>query len=199
MVATASGMAAAIALLTIPSPGLAVAQARTGARIEGGISSVYVRPLEIEATPGGTLCAALDRRLGGSALASCELAATVGRDFTGAKHIDGTAAPGWRTLTTFLIGVEMIDPATRAGHFVSLGVGIGHSTLSDAQGSSSSGISIDLPPRSTTAFAVGAGIGYRFRGGPGVMKVQAALRAHALIDAGAFPANTYSFLLGLAH
>ena len=175
----------------------AAADPRFGAQIEGGIGPIYVRPLEVEATPGVSIGATLDRRLAGSARASCELATTAGQDFAGSAP--GAADPGVRTLTTLLLGVGTIDPVSLGGHFACFGVGVGYSTLSHAHGSSASGPASDVPPGSTTAFALGAGVGYRFRGGPGAFRFQVALRAHALIDAGAVPANTYSFRLGLAY
>ena len=189
---------ALVALVLAVTPARAGASPRTGFQIEGGIGSIYVRPLEIEATPGITLGGTIDMPLARSLRGSCELTTTVGRDFASYTRAPGDAAPGSRTLTTLLLGVETIDPRTLSGHFACLGMGVGYATLSDALGSSASRVSTDIPSRSTTAFAVGAGVGYRFAGGPGAYRFQIALRARALIDAGAVPANAYTFMLGLA-
>ncbi|HEY6866868.1 MAG TPA: hypothetical protein VI792_06405 [Candidatus Eisenbacteria bacterium] len=188
----------ALVALLLVTAARAGASPRTGFQIEGGIGSIYARPLEIEATPGITLAGTIDMPLARSLRGSCELTTTVGRDFASYTRAPGDAAPGSRTLTTLLVGVETIDPRTSSGHFAGLGVGVGYATLSGARGSSASGVSTDIEDRSTTGLAVGAGVGYRFSGGPGAYRFQIALRAHALFDAGEVPATTYMFMLGLA-
>jgi len=198
MIATARASSSALALLLAIFPASAAAGTRVGAQLEGGIGAIYVRPLEIEAAPCATICAALGTQLAGRARARFELAATVGGDLPSTLRADGAAAPGSRSLVTFLMGVETLNQDA-SGLFASLGAGVGHMTLTDALGSSVSGVSTPIPDRSVTGFAAGAGVGYRFKGGPGALRFQVALRAHALVVAGSVPANTCSLFLGLAN
>src|SRR5262245_57252707 len=172
-----------------------------GVHLEGGFGRTVVRPLEREGAPGATACAGLSARLVGSLRAGLEFAATAGGDWPGAMYIPEASRPGDRTLTTFLLGVEMTQRHDGHGPFAFLGAGAGHATLRNA-------LCVFEPPyedrwiipsRTQTAFAFGAGTGYRFGGGPGPLRLQFALRAHALANAGQIPASAFAVTMGLAY
>lgn len=84
--------------------------------------------------------------------------------------------------------------------FAFLGIGIGHSTLSEARG-------VFAPPydqwifpsRSLTALGLGAGIGYRFARGPGPPGSSSALRTQLMPHLDQIAASSTAVTLGLVY
>jgi hypothetical protein len=161
--------------------------------VEAGFGSSDVRPLVKETGSGATAIVGITTRLTRSLCAALELAATTGG---GGTMIEGPE-PGDRSLSTILLGAE-VAPRSR-GPFAFLGAGVGRSTLSDARGYFDPPDYGFVPPRSLTAFAIGAGIGHRFAGGPGPLGFQLAFRTHALLEGDRVPASAIAITLGLAY
>ena len=169
-----------------------------GAHLEGGFGSNTARPLVEESSSSVTACAGLSTSLLRTFRLGLEVSATASTGNGGIRFPE-SPRPGDRSLTTFLVGVEATQ--RRAGPFAFLGAGVGRSTLKHALGTfvPPYGDNWVIPSRGLTAFAFGAGAGYRFRGGPGPLGFQLALRAHALADAGRIPSSAFAFTIGLAY
>ncbi len=180
------------------APGGSAAGPRLSGHIEGGLGFADVRPLTSPTTLGATVWVGGGVPLG-RGRATLEIAATVGDDI-GAKVPEGPFS-GSRSLTTFLLGMELVDSGDARGFFVSAGVGIGHWTLSGATRGwcdfPDPGWSI--PARDLTAFAFGGGAGFRTCGGPGPLGFQLALRFHGAVDAARIAASGTALTLGLAY
>ena len=169
------------------------------AHLEGGIGGATVRPLEAQSTIGALASGGFSVPVVGSLLIGLEVAASGGGDLATAR-IPEAPAPGNRTMVTFLAGVELRSWGRHGGAFGFLGAGIGRGHLNDAR-------SVFVPPydrwlepgRDLTAFAAGAGAGYRFAGGPGPLGWALAMRTHMLIHAGAVPFATTAWTVGLAY
>ena len=187
------------------------ARHRLGAHVEGGFGQSNVRPLQEESSVGATASAGVSKSLVGTLRVGLEVSATAsvgGIRPPGCCPTPESSLPGDRSLTTVLLGVEAMGPHPTSGAFAFIGAGAGHATLKNALGhvSQCSQCMVLLPPpyviipsRSLTAFALGAGAGYRFGGEPGPFGFQLALRSHALVDAGRVPASAYAFTIGLAY
>ena len=189
-------------LLFIASPAMAVTGgvAPIGAHVEAGLGSTSVRPLEKQSAPGATVGAGLSAPLRGALRIGLEFAASVGGDPPGVSHIPEASRPGDRTLTTFLLGIEARSSYRDDGPFAFLGAGVGHSTLSNARGVFTPPYDQWLvPSRSLTALAVGAGIGYRFAGGPGPLGFSLALRTQLMPRSGQIAASATTATPGLAY
>ncbi len=169
-----------------------------GAQLEVGLGETAVRPLESQKAPGATVRAGLSVPLRGPWRVGLELATSSGADF-GAR-IPESPTPGHRTLTTLLLGIEVSPRDHGSRRFAFLGVGLGHSTLSNAFG-------VFAPPydrwfvpdRSLTALALGAGLGHRFAGGPGSLGFQLALRTQLIPHSGQIAASATMVTMGLAY
>lgn len=189
-------------LLCIASPALVAAGAvrPISAHVEAGFGSTTVRPLEKQTAPGATVCAGLNAPLTGHLRVGLELAASVGGDLPGVGYLPEASGPGDRTLTTFLLGIEARSSHPGNGPFAFLGIGVGHSKLSNARG-------VFAPPydqwivpsRSLTALGLGAGVGYRFARGPGPLGFSLALRTQLMPHSDQIAASSTAATLGLAY
>src|SRR5439155_16887428 len=177
---------ACIAMLVGLVPAAADAR-RLGAHLEGGFGPTIVRPLQEESSFGATASAGVSTSLVGTLRVGLEVSATAsvgGIRPPGCCPTPESSLPGDRSLTTVLLGVEVMGPHPTSGAFAFIGAGAGHATLKNALGRGSPVPFLPLeppyrliPPWSLSAFALGAGAGYRFGGGP--VGFQLALRSHA--------------------
>ena len=169
-------------------------------QLEMGFGPTFVRPLVAQTASGATASVGARRSIRPGLRAGLEMNATVGGELGHSMYFEPPALPGTRTLYSILLGIEASPSRTTYGAFGYLGVGAGRMDLKGAAGrfSWTDPSANDVPDRSLTAFATGLGLGYRFRGGPGLTAFQIALRTHALIDHGWLPASTYALAFGFA-
>lgn len=155
----------AAAMLVVP-PELASASG-VAAHIEGGIGNSRVPSIEVPSVFSATFGAGIGfpawpGRLG------LEFSASSGDQPFFEIGIPEAATSGKRSLTTFLLGAEWVDAKRARGPFASIGVGMGHATLTGATGGSQyfNQPGWAYPDREYVGAAFGAGVGWRSEGGP---------------------------------
>lgn len=192
--------ACATALMVMESVAPSRAEAAFSGHLEMGFGPTFVRPLVVQDAPGLTTSAGLQRSFRPGWRAGIEVQASLGGELLQFAYFDPPARPGTRTLSTFLVGIEASPRRTGQGSFGFVGFGASRMNLKNATGhfSYADPSGYRIPNRNVTAFALGLGVGYRFRGGPGLTAIQIAIRSHALVDHGQMPASTYALTLGLA-
>ncbi len=178
----------------------ASAAAPIHAHVEVGFGSTTVRPLEVQTAGGASIRVGLNASLTGPLRLGLEFAESAGGDLVGGSYIPESSRPGNRALTTVVLGLELGSRTRRAGPFTFVGAGVGRGTLSGATGIFAPPYDRWLEPsRHVIAFAVGAGAGYRFAGGPGPLGVSLALRTQLLVHARQVAASTTMVTVGLAY
>jgi hypothetical protein len=174
------------------------AQTTFSAHVEGGFGASVVRPLVSEGASSAMGSAGASARIDRRLRVGLEVTAMAGGP-TGMR-IPEAATPGDRSLTTFLIGLESTSRDRSRGAFGFIGAGAGHMSLSDATGVFEPPFDRWLvPPRSLTAFAIGAAAGYRFAGGPGPLGFQLGFRTQSLVHGGRIPASACALTFGWAY
>jgi hypothetical protein len=174
------------------------ARERIGGYVDVGFGGIRTRPFVTAGAVAGTLGLGVSARLRGSARACFEFRATAGEDWP--TGVPESATGGHQTLVSFLGGFEFVNSRSLRGLFLTSGLGVGHSTISDARGPTNSPNFGFVPLHDRTGVAYGLGFGYRFSGGPGALQSQLALRTHGLLDEG-FSASAYAttITLGFAY
>jgi hypothetical protein len=169
-----------------------------GAHIGLGLGSTTVRPLESQVASGGSVSAGASLPAGRTLHLALEFQASAGGDW--GYHFPEASRPGGRTLTTVLVGPEF-RPATRRGWpFAFLGAGFGRYTLEHAYGVFAPPYDRwFVPPRKLTAFALGAGVGYRATSGPGLLGLSLALRTQLMPHSRQIVASATTMVVGLAY
>lgn len=168
--------------------------------IEVGLGATFVRPLVEQSASGATVSAGVMRSMRPGLRTALEMNATLGGEVLQGAYFEPPAKPGSRTLSSLLLGIDASSRRSAYGAFGFVGAGVGRMGLKNAAGrfSFTDPTANDDPNRNLTALAAGLGVGYRFRGGPGMMGFQIALHSHALIDHGQMPTSAYALTLGLA-
>lgn len=186
----------ALTVLCVPSH--SAAAARFSGNLEGGPGLTYTGPALLPMTPGGMFCAGVGLPVQPGRV-TFEVAASAGDAFAVSSPASSSLS-GARSLTTFLLGIEAVNHTTGRGPFASLGVGVGHTTLSGARDwQNSPTLGWLTTNRNLTGFAFGGGVGLRSAGGFGPLGLQIALRFHGLADAGRVVASCTAVTLGLAY
>ncbi len=145
-----------------------------------GFAACDVRPLPYQTSSGFTATAAIGRIVAPGKSAKASLAAAAGGG-GGGIGIPERGDPGRRTLTTVLFGLEVRHAHTSRGSFAFLGLGFGHSTLSDARRDlRPPELEMRIPSRDLTAFAAGASLGHRFDVGSGPFGILVEVQARGL-------------------
>jgi len=181
-------------LVAVSNPSAASSGSALAVHLEGGLGGTAVSGLS---TAGGFVGAGIGTPIRHAGLAVLDFGASAGREH--GVYIPEGPRPGTRSLTTLLLGLEATDTGRTCGPFGSLGLGIGHVTLSDALGSWADSPNNKIQPRNDWGFAVGVGAGYRSSGGPGPLRMQLAFRTHTLLKAGEGPAVASAITLGFAY
>ena len=170
------------------------------AHIEGGIGNLRVPPIAVPYSFAGTGGAGISYPTGPVRFA-LEIAASVGDDLPFELRIPEAPATGKRSLTTFLLEIEAVERTHARGPFASVGLGVGHATLTGASGGSQR---FGQPgwayaDQEYIGPAFGAGIGWRSEGGPGPLGFQFAARFHGVAHDSDLSSYAFALTLGLAY
>ena len=157
------------------------AHSTLAAALDLGVGGMRTRPFVV----GGVACTsvgiALRHALPARALlARLEVCWTAGAD--GFGKVPEAARGGNQSLATALAGLELVNARSGRSPFLDAGVGIGHSTLSQARGPTvwPPGAPVSLHDRMAAAYGIGLGV--RFSDRPHPWPVQVALRTTGLFD-----------------
>jgi hypothetical protein len=187
-----------VACALVSAPRSADAFTDNSAHVEIGLGYSIVHVLPARSTPSATMAVGLGlpSRFGRVKL---ECAATLGEG-TGVSDSPQGPYPGHRTLVTFLVGLEVAEPARARGAFASAGAGIGYATVRGATYGPDQYMygPWQIEDRESVGFAFGASTGWRSGGRTDGLGFQVAIRYHGLLYAGDLTDSGVALTLGLA-
>ena len=160
--------------LTLATESQVEAGERIGWQLDLGLGRLRTEPFLNRDALGGTIGVGLSTPIRGPGRACFEFRATAGGDPPFGTYIPEAATAGEQSLVTLVGGLEFIDRRSLKGPVFTLGLGVGHSTITRAYGPTGSPNHF-VPLHDRTAVAFGLGAGYRFTGGP-----QLGLRTYGL-------------------
>lgn len=184
-------------LIAVPTSATA-AEGISGLRLGLGLGSQQTQPFIVGKAASGTASFGVSFPPGGPLHAALDFNASGGSDF-GMKIPEASRA-GTQSLFTVIGALELTGPSSRLGPSLSAGLGVGHSSISDARGPTDSPNFGFVPLKGRTALAFELRAGYAFAGGPGPTRLGLFWLVHGLLlDATSASAHANAFGLGLLY
>lgn len=192
-----SRLAFVLFLLAVPTTGTA-AEGTSGLRLGLGLGSQQTQPVIVGSVPSGTASFGVSFPPRGLLHATLDFNASGGLD-VGMKIPEASRA-GTQSLCTVIGALELTRQSSRVGPSLAAGLGVGHSSISNARGPTDSPNFGFVPLKGRTALAFELRAGYAFSGGPGRTRLGMFWLVHGLLlDATSASAHANAFGLGLQY